>query len=97
MKDLNGDSPADALLVVSIRRAHHNTYQTEFSIDGETGKPMTDEDIWKTWITLAKRLGKSKTLPDEYRALAENTFDIFHEHLDHGHCHDEVRADGVVH
>lgn len=97
-EDLNDHCGSDAVVVFSIKRSDQESFQTEFSIDGETGNPITDEELWKVWITLAKKLGSSSALGDEYRALSENTWEIFNEYLDHDHCHNEViNESGVTH
>ena len=72
----------DAMLLTSIIRPHDGSYsQACFSFDGETGKPLTQKDIFKVWLTLGLSLEQERGLTgwqhELVKAVREMTTEIF--------------------
>lgn len=69
----------DALIVISMVFSEDGSYsQMINSFDGRNDEmPVSDNDLFKVWILLAKRLGESQTLPTMKRAQANDTFESF--------------------
>lgn len=44
------------------------------SVDGRTGEEMADRELFKVWVMLANRLGRSKTLSPERASFCLDTF-----------------------
>ena len=65
----------DALLVVSCLRPPTGEYSQQFfSMDGVTGKPMTQSEIFKAWLCIAAAIGQH---PDSTPFQREICQDIF--------------------
>ena len=46
------------------------------SLDGRTGQPVTDEELFKVWTLLASKLSDSMSLGNNKRHLASLVFEM---------------------
>lgn len=73
----SGDGACTALLVGSLLYPDDGSYSAMFlTLDGRTGEPLHDNELWKAWTMLAVRLSRSKTLGEGKRALCEHVFGL---------------------
>lgn len=72
-----GSGFSDAMLVTSLIYPADGSLSTFFhSLDGRTGQPLDDHEVFKFWLLLGRRLGESKTLDARRKGLAFTSFDI---------------------
>lgn len=86
----------DALFMASILYPPDGSLSMLFlSLDGRTGKEMDDNEWFKVFTLLSKRLSDSKTLQPGKKAFAALVFEMFQEvmlgkkpeeHCDHPEC-----------
>jgi len=69
--EAQGFTGSDAVIVVSvIRNEDGSTTTSVSSLDGETNEDVSDSELWKAWVMVAKKLADSKTLEKSRRDLA---------------------------
>lgn len=65
----------DAVVFGSIVYGEDGASSTAFlGLDGRTGKPMPDIDLFKAWVCLADQLSESEELPEGYKNFAGSVF-----------------------
>lgn len=65
-----GLGAADAVVLTSIVRGDDGSVShLTLSLDGATGKPLPDDEVFKAWALLTHRLAESPTLGPGKRAL----------------------------
>src|ERR1700761_5540680 len=70
-----GLAACDAVVVLSMIYPEDGSFSLAVpSLDGRTGEPVTDADLWKVWTMLAKNLSESPTLSAPKREFCELTF-----------------------
>jgi hypothetical protein len=68
---------ADSILVVNIQKSDDGVGAMVTSIDGDTGKEMTDDAKFAIWGVLAQQLSKSKTLSAESKKTLKQVSGMF--------------------
>lgn len=67
---------ATAVFLGSLLYPPDGSYSAAFvSLDGRTGEPLDDAEVWKAWVMLAEHLSRSESLSDAKRELAEIVFE----------------------
>jgi hypothetical protein len=76
-----GEGATDALLIFSLLYPEDGSYsQYHYSIDGRNnGQEISDNDLFKIWTMLTKRLSDSKTLANNKKAFAGDVFKVIRE------------------
>lgn len=70
----------DALIVISILFPEDGSRnELTRTIDGNTGKPLSDLELFKTWNIMAKKLSESKELESFYKDIAREAFEIIRD------------------
>lgn len=71
-----GRGACTAVLLASLLYPEDGSYSAAFvSMDGRTGEPLHDNEVWKAWAMLAAGLAESKTLAPNKRDLAKAVHD----------------------
>lgn len=77
-----GQGACSAVLIGSLLYPDDGSYSAAFvSVDGRTGAPLDDAEIWKAWVMLAKPLGESTTLASHKRELSRLVFEAVVAHM----------------
>jgi hypothetical protein len=78
-----GKGGSDALLLVSVLYPENGSLSIYFeSMDGRNeGKSLSDHEVFKIWLMLAGRLGRSTTLNDIQREYADFTMKHYMDKL----------------
>lgn len=72
----------DALLVASVLYPPDGSLSVLFlSLDGRTGKDLSDHEWFKVWTLLSKRLSESETLDGGRKEFAKITWDALRDAL----------------
>jgi hypothetical protein len=67
---------ADKVAIISVMGGTGRGTSTIFpSLDGETGKPWSDELWFKQWVMLAHELMNSKTISEGQKAICQTVFE----------------------
>lgn len=72
-------SATDALLCFSLLYPEDGSFSSYmFSVDGRNnGKPLDDDEVFKVWTLMAKRMADSRTLPPGKREFARQVFETY--------------------
>jgi hypothetical protein len=73
----NGLGGADAVLLVAIYRDGESLDMKVMTIDGDTQKPLKDEEVFNVWGALARHLSENSKLPVGAAAIVSRVWDIF--------------------
>jgi hypothetical protein len=68
---------ADSILVINIQKSDEGVGAMVTSIDGDTGKEMTDDLKFALWGVMAQQLAKSKTLTTESKKILKQVSGMF--------------------
>lgn len=78
----DGLGSCDAAVLLSILFPEDGSYSMLLrSLDGRSGEPLSDAEVFKAWWMLAKRLGDSTTLEPRRAVLAKATFEMIAEEI----------------
>lgn len=83
-----GDEPegwglTDGIVVLSCLEDESGCYSMKpFSMDGQTNKPMSDERVFKAWLTLAASLSQSEELGPGRRTFAASVIEAVREGIE---------------
>ena len=73
---------SDALFTASVAFPKHGGYSCYFdSIDGRTGEQLDDNEWFKIWMMLSKRLSDSRTLEPGRKEFAQITWEALRDIL----------------
>lgn len=72
-----GESGCDAVIIHALTQNGEGDSSELISINGETGNPLTSEELWKEWARMAQRLSKAHDLPEHKKILCHTV----HEHI----------------
>lgn len=73
----DGQGGCTAVVIGSLLYPEDGSYSTVFaSLDGRTGEPLSDDELWKAWTMLTHQLGMSPTLTPNKKALCNEVFGI---------------------
>ena len=82
-------SGSDALFTASILYPPDGSLSILFSsLDGRTGEELDDNEWFKVFTLLSRRLGLSKTLDVDKRDFARTVFEAFQQAIMGSHCGD---------
>jgi len=80
--ETDGLGACDALFYASIMYPEDGSLSILFDgLDGRTGAVLDDREWWKVWVFLAQRLGMSKTLDENRKAICRDVFETVMEAL----------------
>lgn len=68
---------ADSIMVINVQKTGVDVGVMVSSIDGETGKEMTDDAKFAIWGVLAHQLSKSKALSAESKKVLKQVSGMF--------------------
>lgn len=76
----HGLSACDAVVILSMLYPDDGSFSLlPISLDGRTGEPVTDNELWKVWTLIAHNLAQSADLSEGKRALCATVFDMVRE------------------
>lgn len=77
-----GLGSCDAAVLLSILFPEDGSYSVMLqSLDGRTGRELSDHEVFKAWWMLAERLGRSTTLEPRRAVWARATFEMIGEQI----------------